>query len=166
MILQIAGGEILTRDQERGLIRNQHHWREIGGEIVERIFVKRLVDGIGPAAEHELIAVRSRLRDARRAHHSAGAADILDDHLLAQNLGQPPPDDAPEHVGAAASRERDHHGQRAAGPALRDGGAGAVVAKPAHDQGGQHGISRTHVSANPDSGCEMSLLPPAIGAAQ
>jgi hypothetical protein len=63
-------------------------------------------DGIGPAAEHELVAVRGRLRHARRAHHSAGAADVLDDHLLAQNLGEAPADDASEHVGAAAGRER------------------------------------------------------------
>src|SRR5262245_6192330 len=133
---------------------------------VERIFVKRLVDGVGPAAEHELIAVRGRLRHARRAHHSAGAADVLDDHLLAQNLGKAPTDDAPEHVGAPAGRERDHHRQRAARPALCGGRAGAVVAKTAHHQGSRHGISRMHVSANYDSGCEMSLRPPAIGATQ
>src|SRR5262249_42632511 len=65
-----------------------------------------------------------------------------------------------------AGRERDHHGQRAARPALRDGGAGAVVPKAAHDQSGQHGIARTHVGANCDSSSEMSLLLPAIGTAQ
>ena len=92
--------------------------------------------------------------------------EVIDDHLLAQNLGEAPTDDAPEHVGAPAGRERDHHGQRAARPALRDGGAGAVLAKAAHDQGGQHGISQTHVWANCDSGCEMSLRPPAFGATQ
>src|SRR5262249_54433674 len=60
--------------------------------------------------------------------------EVIDDHLLAQNLGEPPADDASEHVGAAAGRERDHHGQRAGRPALRGGRAGALVAKPADDQ--------------------------------
>jgi len=88
--------------------------------------------------------------------------EVIDDHLLAQNLGEAPADDASEHVGAAAGRERDHHGQRAGRPALRGGRAGALVAKPTDDQRGQHRISRTHVSANCDCGCEMSFLPPAI----
>ena len=80
-LLQIVGGEILARDQERGLIGDEHHRREISGEIVERIFVKRLVDGVGPAAEYELIAVGGGLHHARGAHHSAGAAHVLDEHV-------------------------------------------------------------------------------------
>src|SRR6266478_9973383 len=53
-----------------------------------------------------------------RSDHAARAADVLDDHLLGQNLGEPPSNDASEHVGPAARRERDHHGQRPRPPAF------------------------------------------------
>src|SRR5262249_16754484 len=68
---QVGGGQILARDQERRLIGDQDHRRKIGGKIVERILVERLVDRIGAAAEHELIAVRRRLGPARRSDSPA-----------------------------------------------------------------------------------------------
>jgi len=140
---EIADGQIVARDQERGLIRDQHYRREIGREIVERIFVERLVDGVGAAAENELVAVRRRLRHARGADHSSGAADVLDDHLLAQNLGEAPAEDASEHIGAPAGREWDHHGERPRRPILR--GGRVIAGNDAAEQ--QHRISRTHGSA-------------------
>src|SRR5919197_292930 len=84
-------------------------------------------------ADHELVAVRRSLRDPRRAHHAAGATDILDDDLLAQNLGEAPSDDASEHVGAAAGSERTDHGQRPAWPALCCGRMNA--GEPTEDDG-------------------------------
>jgi hypothetical protein len=120
----------------RRLIGDQHHGYEIGREIVERSFVERLVDGVCPAAEHELVAVGRRLHYASRAHHSTGAADVLDDHLLAQDLGQAAADDASEHIGSAAGSERNHHGQRPVRPDLRGGRTNCVVAyEPADDHG-------------------------------
>jgi len=140
---RLPNGQIVARDQERGLIRDQHYRREIGREIVERIFVERLVDGVGAAAENELVAVRRRLRHARGADHSSGAADVLDDHLLAQNLGEASAEDASEHIGAPAGREWDHHGERPHRPILR--GGRVIAGNDAAEQ--QHRISRTHGSA-------------------
>jgi hypothetical protein len=37
--------------------------------------------------QHELVAVGRRLGDVERADHSIRAAHVLDDHLLAEELG-------------------------------------------------------------------------------
>ena len=60
------------------------------------------------APEHDGVAIGRRLRHARGADHAAGAADVLDDDLLAQHLGQPLGDNAGEHIGAAAGRKAHH----------------------------------------------------------
>ena len=79
----------LARDQHQRQIGDQRDRREIGRRIVGRVLVERLVLRVGAdVAEHELVAVGRRLGDARRAGHAAGAADVLDDHLLAEQLGQ------------------------------------------------------------------------------
>src|SRR6266508_2961066 len=90
----------------------------------------------------KLVAVRRRLDDARRAHHAAGAADILDDDLLTQDLGEPAPDNASEHIGTAAGSERNHHGQRPAWPVLFGGRMNA--GEPAEDAGQYRRMSHTH----------------------
>jgi hypothetical protein len=141
---QVFDRKVLARDQHRRLIGDQHHRRQIGGEIVERVLVERLVDGVGAAAEHELIAVGRGLRHPRRADHAAGTAHIFDDHLLAQHLGKPPADDASEHVGAAAGRERHHHGQRAVGPVLRGGFTDGEQATERDSGDQRYHASRTH----------------------
>ncbi len=62
---------------------------EVGHRVVERLLVDGLVDGEdGAAREHRGVAVGRRLGDPRGAGHAAGAADILDDDLLAQKLAQ------------------------------------------------------------------------------
>jgi hypothetical protein len=99
--------------------------REVRCGVVERIFVKRLILSkcIG-AAEHELIAVGGGLRDPGSAGHAAGAADILDDHLLAQNLREALRQDASQDIEPAAGGRRNHHGQRPRRPLLRAGRCG------------------------------------------
>jgi hypothetical protein len=88
------------------------------------------------------VYVRRRLGDARRAHHAAGTADILDDHLLAQHLGEAPADDPAHDIGAAAGRERHHHGQRPGGPAL--GGSRGMSARAGGEQRTYNRMTRTH----------------------
>ena len=131
-LLQVVDRQFLARHQHGGLVGDQHDRREIGGEIVERVLVERLIDGVGAAAEHERVAVGRRLGDARRAHHAASTADILDDHLLAQHLGEAPADDPAHDIGAATGRERHHHCQRPGGPAL--GGSRGVSAQAGGEQ--------------------------------
>ena len=46
------------------------------------------------------------------------APHVLDDDLLPQHFGQPLGDDTPEQIGAAAGRERHHHGHRPLRPGL------------------------------------------------
>ena len=64
-------------------------------------------------------AVRNRARIEPLPLDPARAADILNNHLLTQRLGQTAGDDAAEHIGAAAGREWNHHGHRPIGPVLR-----------------------------------------------
>jgi hypothetical protein len=58
------------------------------------------------------IAVRLRLGRARGAEGAAGAADILDDHLLTERLGHGFGDQPRDRVGRPAGRERHDDGDR------------------------------------------------------
>ena len=120
-LLQVRNRQILARDQHHRLLGNQHDGSKIGHKVVERILVERLIDGIGSAAEHELIAVRRRLRHPGRPHHSAGAADVLDHNLLAQDLGEARGKDPPEHIRAPTGRKADDHAHGTGRPALGNG---------------------------------------------
>jgi hypothetical protein len=61
---QIIGRKIFAREQQERLVDHEPDGREIGCHVVERLSVNRLVLRIGAdIAEHELIAVGSRLGD-------------------------------------------------------------------------------------------------------
>src|SRR5215467_9988939 len=72
-------------------------------------------------AEDELITVRERPRNAIRAGHSAGSADIFDNDLLTQMLRKVCRQDAPDDVYRAASGKRNYHGHWPGRPVLRSG---------------------------------------------
>jgi hypothetical protein len=72
-------------------------------------------------AQHELVAIGRRFGDPSDAGHATRAAYVLDDHLLAQDLGQASAENASCGVGGTAGRERDHHGDRSRRPVLRSG---------------------------------------------
>ncbi len=69
-------------------------------------------------AKDKLVAVGRRLGDAVGAGHAAGAADVLDDHLLAQDLGQSGVENARHDVRGTAGNIGHHHGQRPSRPVL------------------------------------------------
>ena len=69
------------------------------------------------------VAVGGRLRHQRGADGRAGAGLVLDDHGLAQPLGQRGRDQPRGDVAGAAGREGDDQSQRACGP-------GGVAARP------------------------------------
>ena len=89
-----VGRKFIGGDENGRLVGDQHDRHKIFEQVVGRLLVERLVDGVGAGAHHDGVAVRRRLRDARGADHAAGAADILDDDLLAQHLGNLAGDDA------------------------------------------------------------------------
>ena len=86
-VLQPVDRQILARDQNRRLVRDQNDGREIVLQTVSRMLVERHIDGVRPAAEDERVAVRLSADDVGRTDHAAGAGDVFDDHRLAQDLG-------------------------------------------------------------------------------
>ena len=68
--------------------------------------------------EEQRVAIRIGAGDAAGAKRSAGAADILDDDLLAEILGHGFGDEAGDGIGRAAGREGNDDGDRAIGIAL------------------------------------------------
>src|SRR6516165_8673193 len=77
----------LARDQHPRRVREQRDVLEVGHGVVERPLVEGLVDGEhGAAGEQHGVAVGRRLGDAGRAGHAAGAGDVLDHHLLAEDV--------------------------------------------------------------------------------
>src|SRR5262249_24723056 len=79
-----------------------------------RLILRKRVD----PSHHELITVRRRLGDARDAGHPARAADILDDHLLAQQVREASAENSRYRIRSAAGREWHHQSQRPCGPLL------------------------------------------------
>jgi len=69
-------------------------------------------------AQHDLVAIGRCLGDPSDAGHTARAAYVLDDHLLAQDLGKASAENASDGVGGTAGRERDDHGDRSRWPVL------------------------------------------------
>src|SRR5262249_50439935 len=80
------------------------------------------------------------LGDARRADHAAGPADILDDHLLAEDFGEPRGIDARQRIDRPPSGIGDHHGDRPRRPVLRTRipGEGCEHRKRGRDDGPRH----------------------------
>src|SRR2546423_5143604 len=60
-------------------------------------------------AEHESVAVGRGIGDALGPGHAAGAADVLHDDLLAEDLAHALSHHAAEHVRGSAGRERNDH---------------------------------------------------------
>ncbi|MEI8150788.1 MAG: hypothetical protein WCG92_04235 [Hyphomicrobiales bacterium] len=118
-LLKVGRGKIRPCEQHRRLVRDQHHGHEVGAQIVQRALVKRYVDSVGGAADKYLIAVGLRPCDARGANHAAGPGDVLDDHLLTQDLSEPLAENAGENVGASSRREAHHDVHRPAGIDVR-----------------------------------------------
>ena len=117
---QRVGGEIGASDEHQRLLGDQRHRRKILDRIIERALIKGLAVGLGAdGAQQHLRSIRRCLSDAKRAGHSAGSGDVFHDHLLTENLAQTSRNDATDHVGRSACRERHHHGHGLGRPVLR-----------------------------------------------
>ena len=67
---------------------------------------------MGDGYDRQRVPVGRRVRRDFRADDAAGAAAVVDDDLLAQVLAQVRGDHAPDHVVAAAGRERNDEPHR------------------------------------------------------
>jgi len=78
-----------------------------------------------PSARNEQrVAVGGRFCHELGADHAAGAAAVVDHDLLAEAVAELDGDQAPDHVVAAARRERNDHPHRTGGIILGRGEAG------------------------------------------
>ncbi len=112
--------------QQVGRGCDQRHRHEILDRVVLDAGVRRRRDHVGAGGAHgERVAVgRGAGRDLG-ADRAAGAAAVVDDHLLAEALGELLPDQARDDVGRAARRERDDQADRLGRiGALRNGSGG------------------------------------------
>ena len=140
--LHVGNGKILVDDQHQRQFGHQRHRRKIVGCMIERLFIKRLVLGMGTnGAEQEAVAIRGCFRHARRAEHAAGTADILHDNGLPEDLAHALRHGAAEHVGRSAGGEGDNQRDGPAGISLRHRGAGPTKTnrQQARNEGFSHG---------------------------
>ena len=72
--------------------------------------------------DQQRVAVRSGFGGEIGADHAAGAAAIIDEDLLAEFFAELVGDDAPDHVVAAARRERNDQANGPCRIILRDSG--------------------------------------------
>ena len=119
---QIVGRQRLLGDQKLRIVRDQPDRLEVGLQIVVEIVDDAADMGV-PLADVDGVAVGRGAREPPDADRAAGAADILDDHRLAEERPHPVRHDPPGHVGRAARRERHDQGDRAGGKVLRVNGS-------------------------------------------
>ena len=118
-LAQRVGGEILARHQHLRILDEYGDRREVVDRVIWRLLGEQLAVGVGPAvAVEENVAVGCRLGDAARAGRSAGAADILDDDLLAEQFAHGLRQDPRNHIERAAGGEGHDHGNGAGRPIL------------------------------------------------
>ena len=102
-LLQVVGGEVVTRDQHQGFIRKERHRREIRHGVVKWCFVEPLALGEGPdVSDNELIAVRCGLGHTASTDHAACPGDIFHDNRLPKVAANSISDDASYGVARAA----------------------------------------------------------------
>src|SRR5215471_20226405 len=102
-LLQVVGGEVVTRDQHQGLICKERHRREIRHRVVKWCFIEPLALGEGPdVSDNELIAVRYGLGHTASADHAACPGDIFHDNGLSKVAANSISDNASYGVARAA----------------------------------------------------------------
>ncbi len=127
---QVVRRQRLLGDQKLRIVRNQPDRLEIGLQIVVEIVDDAADMGV-PLADVDGVAVGRGAREPPDADRAAGAADILDDHRLAEESPHLVGDDAPGDVGRAARRERHDQRDGARGKSLLrvNGCAGGQIAQ-------------------------------------
>ena len=99
--------------------RNQRHRREILDRIIRHLGVEAGVHDEAGADRHDGVAVRRHAGDLAGRGVAAGAADVLDEELLAEIVGKLLRHDAGDGIGRSAGGKADHDAHRPARIALR-----------------------------------------------
>ena len=107
---QVLGRKILSCDDHGRRVRGEADRNEIALGIVFQVRREHRGGDVGAhAAREQGVAVRRRGRHARAPDRAAGAADILDDHGLAEDFPHLLGHDARDDVARPAGRKRHHH---------------------------------------------------------
>ena len=102
-------GHIRMRHQKARRRADETHGHE-DNRVIRKLLVQPRIDGERRgAAEQQRISIGNRTRRELSSDNSAGAAAIVDHHLLANLRGQPLGDQAAEYVIRAAGRKRYDH---------------------------------------------------------
>ena len=101
--------------------RDQRHGGEILDRIVRHLGVEAGIYDEAGADRHDGVAVRGHARDLAGRGVAARAADVLDEELLAESVGELLRHDARDDVGRTAGGKADDHAHRPARIALRRG---------------------------------------------
>ena len=115
---EIVRRQIFGGDQQHRIDRNETDRREVGLQIVIEIVDDAADVGV-PLADVDGVAVGRRPREAPYPDRAAGAADILDDHRLAERRPHLVGQNTPGNIGRAARRERHDQRDGAGGEILR-----------------------------------------------
>ena len=108
-LLEVLRREILLGDDRHRRLREHADVFEIGDRVVAQVRIERAVSGMAEVHDEQVVAVARRGgRHLLRADRAAGAADVLDQELLAQRLGHAGADDAGDGV-AGPARGVGHH---------------------------------------------------------
>ena len=116
-----AGTCLVCSDHERR-DDQQRHRLEIGQQVVRQVVVGRAGDDMRAVlAEADGVAVGRGAHGPADADGASRAGDVLDDDGLAERHPHPLGEDASDHVGRSAGRERHDDGDRLRRIGLREG---------------------------------------------
>ena len=163
-LLEIVDRQVLARDKHDWDLGDERDRGEICRRIVQGLLIETLALGMGTdRTQHERVAVGRRIGDPLRPGHAAGAAHVLDHYLLAHDLAHALRNDAAQHIGRAARRERNDHAQRLAGIILgrRRPAEGEQDAKNSGGQSRKHILSSLELAQKAQlSGPAQTINPP------
>ena len=114
-ICEIVGRQRFSADQQRRPVINEADAYEVAHDIVGQLRIQRRSDRQPDLMHEQCVAVRRRRRDLAGADRSAGAADILDDDLLAECAAHAFGNEPGISIGGTARRVGDHNRDIAAG---------------------------------------------------
>ena len=94
--------------QHVGHVGHQRHWREVANRVVADGRIQPRIHRVRRQRAHQQrVAIARRARDQLCTEAAAGAGTVVDQHRLAEALGQPGPDQPGADVEWTARRERD-----------------------------------------------------------
>ena len=130
-----VGREVGPGDDGHRHVGDQPDAGEVLGRIVGELAVERGAGRLADMVQQQRVAVGVGLGDPAGAERAAGAADILDDHLLAQRPRHRLGDQTGHGVGRAAGGEGHDDGDRAGRIIGLRGGRAGEEGKGRGDQG-------------------------------